>query len=120
MKVNPALISLEDAATVTLPPHTAKPTSLTGQTESSVTLWESTDGLVEVGVWECTPGTFTAFRDGYDEIALIVSGTATVTGDDGETVNAEPGSTLVQANGWRGTWVVHETIRKTYILRIAR
>ncbi|MEY4313368.1 MAG: hypothetical protein RLZZ319_877, partial [Actinomycetota bacterium] len=104
---------------IDLPAHTPKPSSLTGQTESSVTLWESAGGIVEVGVWECTAGTFTAFRDGYDEVAQILSGTATITGDDGTTFEVGPGSTLVQPDGWRGTWTIHETIRKSYVIRVA-
>ena len=58
---------------------TPKPTSLTGQTESFTDLWVSPDSRLEMGVWECTPGTFTATRNGYDENAHIVSGTATLT-----------------------------------------
>lgn len=114
---HPPTIHDADALGVALPPHQPKPTSLDGQTESSHTLWESPDGLVEVGVWECTPGTFTAFRDGYDEVAHIHVGRATVTSETGDKAHLGPGSTLVTPAGWKGTWQVHETIRKTYILR---
>lgn len=106
-----------DALVLELPPHTPKPTSLDGQTESSATLWESEDGLLETGVWECTPGTFTAFRDGYDEIAHIVSGSATVESNDGAIVQLAPGSTLITPAGWKGTWIVHDTVRKVYVIR---
>lgn len=114
---NPPTIVDSDALRLLLPPHTLKPTSIDGQTESSVTIWESSDGRVETGVWECVPGTFTAFRDGYDEIAHIVSGMATVTSNDGEVVELSPGSTLVTPAGWKGNWTIHETVRKVYVLR---
>jgi len=40
--------------------------------------------------------------------------------DGGPTVagvwECGPGSLLVLPQGWRGTWVVRETIRKTYVI----
>lgn len=106
-----------DPATLRLPKPTAKPTSLTGQMESSITLWESPDGLCEMGVWECSPGTFTAFRDGYDEFAQILFGAATMTTEEGEKTELGPGSVFVTPSGWKGTWTVHETVRKVYVIR---
>lgn len=94
-----------------------KPTSLTGQTESFTDLWVSPDSRLEMGVWECTPGTFTATRNGYDEIAHIVSGTATVTDSHGVVTELSPGTVFVTPEGWAGTWVVHELMRKTYTIR---
>ncbi|CAB4857609.1 unannotated protein [freshwater metagenome] len=106
-----------DAASITLPVASSKPTSLTGQTESSLTLWESSDGHVQLGVWECSPGTFTATRDGYDEVAQILFGMATITTDEGQTCELGSGSVFVTPSGWSGTWTIHETIRKTYVIR---
>ena len=106
-----------DAASLTLPVACPKPTSLTGQTESSLTLWESPDGRVQLGVWECSPGTFTATRDGYDEVAQILFGAATITTDEGQTCELGPGSVFVTPAGWSGTWTIHETVRKTYVIR---
>ena len=106
-----------DAASLTLPVATPKPTSLTGQTESSRTVWESPDGTVQLGVWECSPGTFTATREGYDEVAQILFGSATITTDEGQTCKLGPGSVFVTPAGWSGTWTVHETVRKTYVVR---
>ena len=52
-----------------------KPTSLEGdQLEAANTLWTSEDGKIEVGVWECSQGRFTARRDTNSEICHIVSG----------------------------------------------
>lgn len=113
----PPTIADSDAMAMKLPPHSPKPTSLDGQTESSATVWESEDGRLESGVWECTPGTFTAFRDGYDEIAHIVSGSATVESNDGVVVELTSGSTLITPAGWKGTWIVHATVRKVYVIR---
>jgi uncharacterized cupin superfamily protein len=110
-------IATTDANSMSLPAHVPKPTSLDGQTETSASTWTSADGTAESGVWECTAGTFTARRDGYDEIAIILSGTATVRSDTGETVDLGPGSIFVTPAGWTGVWTVHDTIRKVYVIR---
>lgn len=102
---------------LSLPTPQPKPTSLDGQLESSVDVWVSDDGLLETGVWECSPGTFTATRDGYDEVATILAGSATVVDSLGVTIEIGPGSVIVTPAGWTGTWTVHETLRKTYVLR---
>jgi uncharacterized cupin superfamily protein len=106
-----------ESNTMPLPPHAPKATSLDGQTESIASIWTSEDGVVETGVWECTPGVFTARRDGYDEVAVILSGSATVVSDAGETAELGPGSTLITPAGWTGTWTVHEQIRKVFVVR---
>jgi hypothetical protein len=100
-----------------LPEGVLKPTSLSGQLESFTDVWVSTDAGLETGVWECTPGTFTATRVGYDEIAHIVTGTATVTDSHGVISELAPGTVFVTPEGWAGTWVVHEPMRKNYTIR---
>jgi uncharacterized cupin superfamily protein len=103
------------ADTVTLPEPQPKPTSRTGQVEASLSVWQSA-APTSTGIWECEPGEFTAVRDDYTEICQILSGSGTVRGDDGVSADLLPGSLLVLPVGWRGTWVVRETIRKTYVL----
>lgn len=98
-----------------LPQPTAKPTSLTGQHESTLVLWDDGSGSSS-GIWECEPGTFTATRDDFTEVCQIVSGRATVVGEDGTSAELAPGSLLILPQGWRGTWTVHETIRKTWVM----
>ncbi|MFI6595750.1 cupin domain-containing protein [Nonomuraea sp. NPDC050536] len=104
---------LPNALDAELPPAQPKPTSLTGQRESTLELW--TSGGAEAGIWECEAGRFTAVRDGFHEICQILSGTATLTGEDGQVVELGPGSTVVLPDGWRGTWDVHTPMRKTYV-----
>jgi hypothetical protein len=82
--------------------------------ESSRTLFD--DGIVRVGVWECTPGSFPAAKDGITEAMVILAGRATVHSADGTSVELEPGTTIVSADGWRGSWEVHETIRKVFTI----
>lgn len=93
-----------------------KPQSTTGQHEAAAAVWTTPDGRTETGVWECDPGTFSAVRSGRSEVCQITAGRATVTGEDGVVAEVGPGSTLVLPDGWRGTWTVHETIRKLYLM----
>lgn len=95
-----------------------KPTSVTeGQVEAAVELWASTGGMTRVGVWECTPGRFSADRSQSSEICHILSGSATVQGNaGGDARHLEAGDILVLPLGWAGEWTIHETVRKTYVL----
>lgn len=93
-----------------------KPTSIEGdQMEAAATLWTSPDGRVEVGVWECTPGRFTANRETNSEICHIVSGRVSLHDTDGRTRDVAPGEVLVLPIGWKGEWTIHEKTRKLYM-----
>jgi hypothetical protein len=46
----------------------------------------------------------------------ILSGRMTVTADGGEPFEIGPGDTAVFPLGWTGTWQIHETIRKLYVI----
>ena len=81
---------------------------------SGTTLW-SGDGAQETGVWECTPGPSRWSLDD-NEFVHILSGRMTVTPDGGEPTEIGPGDTAVFPRGWTGTWQIHETIRKLYVL----
>lgn len=110
---------LSNAYTVELPEGTPRPVVLDGSpVESSVSLW-SHDRL-DVGVWECTPGTFPFRRDGYQEVFTILSGHASleVDGRDGaaaQRFELVPGAMLLTPSGSTGRWIVHETVRKAYV-----
>lgn len=67
----------------------------------------------EVGVWEMSPGTATDVE--VDEVFVVLSGSATVSFDDGEEVELAPGSVVRLRSGEQTTWVVRETIRKIYV-----
>ena len=96
-----------------------KPTTLTkGQEEAAVQLWASDDGLTKIGVWECTPGEFTADRTTAGEYCHIISGSASVENQDGSNArDLGPGDLLILPIGWRGNWTIHEQVRKLYILQ---
>ena len=115
------MINLETFANLTttkLSTFTDKPTTLTpGQQEAATTLWESADGQTSIGVWECTPGHFTADRTKAGEYCHILSGRATVTNSDGSNAREiGPGDLLILPQGWTGEWVLHEHMRKLYVI----
>ncbi|MBS7543838.1 cupin domain-containing protein [Ancylobacter oerskovii] len=105
------------AATIDLGPAQLKPTSTTGnQFEAAKALFTSEDGRVEIGLWECTPGHFTADRSTSSEICHVISGRASLARRDGELREIGPGDVLVLPRGWTGAWTILETMRKLYIL----
>ena len=104
-----------DLSAVDIGEFLPKPTSTTGQKEGSSVLWKSADGRLEIGIWECTEGHFTAFREVASEKCHIISGRVTIK-DDKLARDLGPGDFLVMPLGWRGEWTVHQRVRKLYIL----
>jgi uncharacterized cupin superfamily protein len=94
-----------------------KPTSVSGdQLEASRIVWKSPDGTTQIGVWECSPGVFTATREGYSEIAHLIYGRCTLVTDDGTRTEHGPGDLIVTDQGWTGIWEVHEPVRKLFVI----
>lgn len=112
------LKTFADLAAVPLGEFADKPTTLTnGQQEASNVLWTSADGTTTIGVWECTPGHFTADRTAAGEYCHILSGRASVSNSDGSgTRDIGPGDLLVLPQGWTGEWVIHEHMRKLFVI----
>lgn len=97
----------------------AKATSFEGaQTEASVDLWVSADGRVSLGVWECTPGRFTADRAGSTEFCHFLSGRVEMTHEDGSVQAFGPGDAITLPQGWKGVWHVVEQVRKIYVITL--
>ncbi|MGH8964131.1 MAG: cupin domain-containing protein [Actinomycetes bacterium] len=76
----------------------------------------SEDKKVNLGHWECEPGTSRWEYDNRQEIIQVISGSMTVQEDGGEPVKLGPGDNAVFPVGWKGTWTVHETFRKIYMV----
>ena len=107
-----------DLKAISLNAFAEKPTSITdGQLEASKELWVSSDGRIKIGVWECTAGQFMADRSAIAEYCHIISGSALVENDVGQTVRKlKAGDLLVLPKGWKGKWTITEHMRKLYIL----
>ena len=74
------------------------------------------EGAGQSGLWEVTPGAFVAENDGFAEYMHILEGRGTVLSDDGSALELRPGVKFIARSGWRGRWVVTETIRKIYVI----
>jgi uncharacterized protein len=73
------------------------------------------DGSVETGTWQSTPGQFRrAVMDA--EFSHFVAGRATFLADDGQTLEFVAGDAAYFPPFSRGTWIIHETLRKTYVV----
>ncbi len=70
---------LNELAALDLGVPQPKATTLTpGQTIRWVNLYGSGDADFRGGVWECTPGRFTAHREKSTEVCLLLSGKVTL------------------------------------------
>jgi uncharacterized cupin superfamily protein len=81
---------------------------------TGLTLWEDGTGT-ESGVWECTRGP-SRWKLDTNEFVHILAGRMTVTPDGGEPVEIGAGDTAVFPKGWEGTWDIHDTVRKLYVI----
>lgn len=109
----PALLS--NAYAADLGEATPRPVVLAGDPrERSVAVSEH--NRLDVGVWDCTPGSFPFRRDGYDEVFCVLAGHATIHFDNGLVFDLRPGAVLLTPSGSTGRWVVHETVRKAYVI----
>ncbi len=61
-------------------------------------LFTSEDGPFTTGFWEREPDTW-SFERPYDEVALILSGSADIETDDGQMLPVGPGDVLDHAGG---------------------
>lgn len=115
------LNSFGDLLALDLGDFAPKPTTFTeGQVEAAKQIWASENGITKMGVWECTPGRFSADRTKSSEICHVLSGSATVKGKHGgDKRRIGPGDVLVLPLGWEGEWTIHEQLRKTYVLTSA-
>ncbi len=79
---------------------------------SNHTLFESEDGRIIRGVWQCTPGAVSDVEQ--DELFVVVAGRASVEVEGGPTLELYPGVAGVLARGAKTVWTVTETLRKVY------
>ena len=91
------------------------PPGETGTGGAETTAFTSQDGKLTVGLWTREPDTW-SFERPYDEVALILEGSAEMEGDDGRTHRLEPGTIVVTPNGAKGTWRIAETLTKCFTI----
>ena len=94
-----------------------KPTAIDGTEPKDATdnAFSVEASSVDLGFWECSPGSFKTARNGVNEVILVLEGKATLVSDTGERVDHKAGDMLLIPNGWSGVWEIHEHFRKQYI-----
>jgi uncharacterized cupin superfamily protein len=80
---------------------------------SGFTFWE--EGDASSGVWVCSPGP-SFWELETNEFVHIIGGSMTVTLEGAESVTLKSGDTMMFPRGWKGTWEIHETLRKLYVI----
>ena len=81
-----------------------------------LTMWTGPEGSgQETGIWQCTAGPSYWVQE-ENEFIYILSGSLTVTPDGGKPATFGAGDSAMFPRGWRGTWDLHETVRKVYVV----
>jgi uncharacterized cupin superfamily protein len=96
---------LEEATSAEVPMQTHGLTMWTGPEDSGQ----------ETGIWQCTAGPSYWVQE-ENEFIYILSGSLTVTPDGGKPATFGAGDSAMFPRGWRGTWDLHETVRKVYAI----
>jgi len=73
----------------------------------------STDTKNRLGVWMCTPGTFTCTEKG-NELQTILEGKLMIILGDGTSHQFGPGDSFYTQKGERLTWNIVETVKKVF------
>ena len=93
------------------------PTMIEGESKvSGVVLHKGENGESETGLWICTPGYWNCHVTS-DEFCHFMEGRATYVHESGEVIEIEPNTAAFFPKDWKGTCRVHETIKKTYMIR---
>lgn len=77
-------------------------------------LYTNDEGNQFHGVWQAAPGTHANIPG--QETVVILSGRATVTGENGDSVDVAAGDLVFIDAGEVTSWQVHETIRKVFVI----
>ena len=84
-----------------------------------LTIWSASadgdEGGPSTGIWQCTAGPSYWVQE-ENEFIYILSGSLTVTPDGGKPATFGAGDSAMFPRGWRGTWDLHETVRKVYAI----
>ena len=78
-------------------------------------MWTGPEGGGKsTGIWQCTAGPSYWVQE-ENELIYLLSGSLTVTPDGGKPRLRGRDSAMFP-RGWRGTWDLHDTVRKVYVL----
>jgi uncharacterized cupin superfamily protein len=84
--------------------------------ESSKIFYQASDGSTRVGVWECAPCRVEIANYSVDEQMVIISGSLTLTNENGEAEIFKAGDVLFVSKGSKLTLHITERLRKFYMI----
>ncbi|MEJ2015451.1 MAG: cupin domain-containing protein [Limibacillus sp.] len=76
----------------------------------------SSDERILVGVWECAPCREEIDAYPVDELMSVISGSVTLTREDGSSETFTKGDHFFIAKGTKCVWEITETLRKYYMI----
>lgn len=85
-------------------------------TETRHKLFETADGAITSGVWECAPILVDIEAYSVNEMMTVLSGCLTLTDADGRKDTFTAGDTLIVPKGAKVTLEITETLRKFYMI----
>lgn len=107
--------NLEQAKGISLTPVGVRDGADEGEPQVSIAeLYD--DGMSDVGVWECTPGSWPITDRPNTETVYVLSGEGVIENDDGTRLSIREGSVFVLPKGWTGRWRITKTLRKLYVI----
>ena len=114
---NPQPEVLRSIQSLSFPDPVSKPTAADGTDPRDATDSVSTlnASQVDLGFWECSPGSFKTSRQGVNEVILVLEGRGTLVSETGERLDHRTGDMVLIPNGWSGKWEIHEHFKKQYI-----
>ena len=86
------------------------------QSETNHTFFQTEDGSILSGVWECAPCREDIEAYPVHEMMTVISGSVTMTNADGSSGTFTAGDTFFIAKGTKCIWEVTETLRKFYMI----
>ena len=111
----PSDVPRDELAEKPLAPPSAEPLSGEILVRSRVD-FATDDRRIVSGIWESDPGTSRWEFLTRGELIHVLSGRMTVRRDGDEAAEIAPGTTAYFPIGWCGTWTVHETLRKFFVV----
>ena len=112
------LLALRD---LSAPPQIDAPwpgTAVSGDPHTRLwNLHTSDDGKILTGLWESTPGVWSIDYADW-EYCHLLEGRCTIQLVGKPPVELKAGDVFVLQTGAKGTWTVHETIRKYYVFAL--
>ncbi len=85
-------------------------------TELNHTLFETEDGKILSGVWECAPCVEDIEAYPVHEMMTVISGSLTVTNADGTAETFTSGDSFYIAKGTKLRWEITDRLRKFYMI----